>query len=47
VLDGLLLLQDKIARGDRTPAVVKPRRDPAVLGGNLVTLGKKSTADHE
>lgn len=28
VLDGLLLLQDKIARGDRTPAVVKPRTDP-------------------
>ncbi len=26
--DGLLLLQDKIARGDRTPAVVKPRTDP-------------------
>jgi NADH-quinone oxidoreductase subunit B len=29
VLDGLLLLQDKIARGDRTPGVVKPRSDPA------------------
>lgn len=29
VLDGLLLLQDKIATGDRTPAVVKPRTDPA------------------
>jgi NADH-quinone oxidoreductase subunit B len=29
VLDGLLLLQDKIARGDMTPGVVKPRRDPA------------------
>ena len=28
VLDGLLLLQDKIARGDRTPAIVKPRTDP-------------------
>lgn len=28
VLDGLLLLQDKIQRGDRTPAVVKPRQDP-------------------
>jgi NADH-quinone oxidoreductase subunit B len=29
VLDGLMLLQDKIARGDRTPAIVKPRTDPA------------------
>lgn len=30
VLDGLMLLQDKIQRGDRTPGLVKPRRDPAV-----------------
>ncbi len=29
VLDGLMLLQDKIQRGDRTPGVVKPRFDPA------------------
>ncbi len=28
VFDGLLLLQDKIARGDKTPGVVKPRFDP-------------------
>jgi NADH-quinone oxidoreductase subunit B len=28
VIDGLLLLQDKIQTGDRTPAVVKPRTDP-------------------
>jgi NADH-quinone oxidoreductase subunit B len=28
VIDGLLLLQDKIASGDRTPAHVKPRTDP-------------------
>ena len=28
VLDGLMLLQDKIARGDRTPGIVKPRDDP-------------------
>ena len=49
VLDGLLLLQDKIARGDRTPGIVKPRRDPAVLGGNLdlVQLGKKTPAKGE
>ena len=29
VIDGLLLLQDKIQRGDRTAGVVKPRNDPA------------------
>ena len=29
VLDGLMLLQDKIQRGDRTPAAVRPRTDPA------------------
>jgi NADH-quinone oxidoreductase subunit B len=29
VLDGLMLLQDKIQRRDRRPAVVKPRTDPA------------------
>jgi NADH-quinone oxidoreductase subunit B len=28
VMDGLMLLQDKIARGDRTPGIVKPRVDP-------------------
>jgi len=28
VMDGLLLLQDKIARGDRKPGVVKPKDDP-------------------
>jgi NADH-quinone oxidoreductase subunit B len=38
VLDGLLLLQDKIATGDRTPGVVKPREDP------LVTLRTPSHA---
>jgi NADH-quinone oxidoreductase subunit B len=30
VLDGLMLLQDKIASGDKRPAVVKPRLDPVV-----------------
>ena len=29
VLDGLLLLQDKIQKGDKRPAIVKPRLDPA------------------
>jgi NADH-quinone oxidoreductase subunit B len=28
VFDGLLLLQDKIKRGDRTAGIVKPRLDP-------------------
>jgi NADH-quinone oxidoreductase subunit B len=28
VLDGLMLLQDKIQRGDRTAGIVKPRIDP-------------------
>lgn len=42
VLDGLLLLQDKIARGDRTPGVVKPRTDPVdVSRENLVQLSRK------
>jgi NADH-quinone oxidoreductase subunit B len=30
VLDGLMLLMDKIQRGDKTPATVKPRTDPVV-----------------
>lgn len=40
VIDGLLLLQDKIARGDRTPGIVKPRTDP-VDPEALVQLHKK------
>ncbi len=44
VLDGLMLLQDKIARGDRTPAIVKPRFDP-VQGyqSDLVQLRTRRT----
>jgi NADH-quinone oxidoreductase subunit B len=45
VLDGLMLLQDKIQTGNRTPAVVKPRQDPVVeqnLG--LVQLRKSRTS---
>ncbi len=30
-LDGLLLLQDKIASGDKRPGIVKPREDPALV----------------
>lgn len=45
VLDGLMLLQDKIQRGDRTPGIVKPRLDPARdqdLG--LLTLRRSRTS---
>ena len=44
VIDGLMLLQDKIARGDKTPGIVKPREDPAALVKDLVKLrrGKES-----
>jgi NADH-quinone oxidoreductase subunit B len=46
VLDGLMLLQDKIQSGDRTtPGIVKPRRDPATnqnLG--VVTLRRNKDA---
>jgi len=50
VIDGLLLLQDKIQRGDRTPAIVKPRTDPVTMGETprppaqqegLVQIGRK------
>jgi len=37
-IDGLLLLQDKIKRGDRTPAVVKPRTDPVAQAEQLMRL---------
>lgn len=39
VLDGLMLLQDKIAAASRGMAIVKPRHDPAQ---NLVTLSSKN-----
>jgi NADH-quinone oxidoreductase subunit B len=45
VLDGLMLLMDKIQRGDKRPAVVRPRNDPAVdqsLG--LVQLRRKDAS---
>ena len=38
VLDGLMLLQDKIARNERRPGVVKPRFDPVRGAGDLVKL---------
>jgi NADH-quinone oxidoreductase subunit B len=41
VLDGLLLLQDKIQSGDRRPSIVKPRLDPVEDQGlGLIQLGR-------
>jgi NADH-quinone oxidoreductase subunit B len=42
VLDGLMLLQDKIARGERRPAVVKPRADPVARVEELVQLRRSA-----
>jgi NADH-quinone oxidoreductase subunit B len=45
VLDGLMLLQDKIQTGNRTPAIVKPRQDPVVEQNiGLVQLRKSRTS---
>jgi NADH-quinone oxidoreductase subunit B len=44
VLDGLMLLQDKIARNERRPGVVKPRVDPVEGAEKLVQL-RRSAAD--
>ncbi|HEY1694230.1 MAG TPA: NADH-quinone oxidoreductase subunit NuoB [Polyangiaceae bacterium] len=46
VLDGLMLLQDKIARNERRPGVVKPRVDPLDRVEDLVRL-RRSAADPE
>jgi NADH-quinone oxidoreductase subunit B len=42
VLDGLMLLQDKIASGDRRAGVVKPRFDPPVAAKELVALRRSA-----
>jgi len=45
VLDGILLLQDKIQKGDRRPAIVKPRLDPVEDQGlGLIQLRKSRTS---
>ena len=45
VLDGLMLLQDKIQRGDRTPGIVKPRIDPVSAPDTaLVQLRRSRTS---
>ena len=43
VLDGLMLLQDKIARNERRPGVVKPRFDPVRNVDALVQLRRSAT----
>jgi NADH-quinone oxidoreductase subunit B len=47
VLDGLMLLQDKIARNVRTPGVVKPRFDPAHSVEELVQLRRSARDSRE
>ena len=42
VLDGLMLLQDKIANNERRPAVVKPRTDPVPAAQELVQLRRSA-----
>lgn len=43
VLDGLMLLQDKIQSGSRRPGVVKPRFDPPHSVEGLVQLRRSAT----
>jgi len=47
VLDGLMLLQDKIARNERRPGVVKPRFDPVSDVDALVRLRRSATDPRE
>jgi NADH-quinone oxidoreductase subunit B len=47
VLDGLMLLQDKIARNERRPGVVKPRFDPAHSADGLVALRRAAKDPRE
>jgi NADH-quinone oxidoreductase subunit B len=42
VLDGLMLLQDKIARNERRPGIVKPRTDPLDRVQDLVRLRRSA-----
>jgi NADH-quinone oxidoreductase subunit B len=42
ILDGLMLLQDKIQSRDRTPRIVKPRNDPASDLVAIRTPGKRA-----
>jgi NADH-quinone oxidoreductase subunit B len=42
VMDGLMLLQDRIARNERRPGVVKPRFDPVQEASGLVQLRRSA-----
>ncbi len=42
VMDGLMLLQDKIARNERRPGIVKPRVDPVREAAALVQLRRSA-----
>jgi NADH-quinone oxidoreductase subunit B len=47
VMDGLMLLQDKIARNERRPGVVKPRFDPVHEVDALVKLRRSASDPRE
>jgi coenzyme F420-reducing hydrogenase gamma subunit len=47
VLDGLMLLQDRIQRNERRPGVVKPRFDPTQAVGELVRLRRSASDPRE
>jgi NADH-quinone oxidoreductase subunit B len=47
VLDGLMLLQDKIASNDRRPGAVKPRFDPVHRAAELVQLRRSARDPRE
>ena len=42
VLDGIMLLQDRIARNERRPGIVKPREDPIPKVRELVQLRRSA-----
>jgi hypothetical protein len=42
-----MLLQDKIARGDRRPGVVKPRVDPVPNASDMVRLRRSDKDPRE
>jgi NADH-quinone oxidoreductase subunit B len=42
VMDGLMLLQDRIARNERRPGIVKPRFDPVQAASGLVQIRRSA-----
>jgi len=47
VMDGLMLLQDRIARNERRPGVVKPRLDPVAEAKALVQIRRSAKDPRE